>query len=1185
MSETLAMTEEERLIELMGDHSDEILESLRAGEPVKVLGPTLSAAAWMAADWAHQVNRPLIFVVPTSRDARQAASAVATVQSLRGSGEVHHLPAPDVSPYGAVSADKSLHQERMKVQAALPTLAADSAVVMPAAAWLRRVAPLVDWNEHRITLSAGDEYDPAELGLQLATAGYRSVAVVEEPASFSVRMGIVDFWPPLEPKPVRLDFFGDELESIREIDPLTQRSGRVLESVTITAATEDVVSDKTNQKIRERLSSLGAELRAPSMRITNMIKEAQAGLSVFGAGALLPARYDSLVPITELLPPQPLVVFYTPSRLRNEQVALRTRSEEEYERSIATDEIVFKPEEYFWLDDSSFADPAEEVAATVLRFEEPRDEPSDEQINVGVLDNRPLVRARKDRSAAAYERGQRAAFDLLGSWFEHYGRVLVVAGSPAGARRVDDLARRFEIPSIRREGIDDLSDIMLRPAQAIEIVVGPLHEGFRYPARSLVVATDREILGKSGRRSASEEVREATTISSFKELQPGDLVVHTDFGIGSYTGLVKMDAGGFQSDFLGIEYAGKDRLYVPVYRLGQVQKYVGSQTFIKLDKLGGSSWERTKARVKKQLADVAEELLLVQAERSAREGRKFGGPNEDYYALEASFPFEETPHQLQAIEEILADMQRPQPMDRLLCGDVGFGKTEVAVRAAYKAILDGAQVAILVPTTVLAEQHFKTFKARLANTAARVEVLNRFRSRAEIRQTLDDTREGKVDILIGTHRILSKDVEFKDLGLLVVDEEQRFGVTHKEKIKQLRSSVDVLTMTATPIPRTLELSLLGLRDLSVIMTPPPGRLAVQTHLARHSEAAIREAILFELGRGGQVYIVHNRVADIVNVAEEIARIVPDAKVGVGHAQMSDDELEQVMISFVQREIDVLVSTTIIESGIDIATANTIIIQNADRFGLSQLYQLRGRVGRGNDRGVCLLLVRDVRNLADGALQRLEVLQQNSKLGSGLAIAQQDLDMRGAGNLLGRGQSGHIEAIGFELYAELLAEAVAELKGEALEIDEDPEVKLPVPGYIPEDYVEDVGQRLGFYKRMSGAKDWQSLVELVYEIEDRYGTAPDEVTQLRDILGIKLMLRRMGATQLEGGPKGLSFDLQEHTDLEPAAVMQLIEDKRGEWEFKPPMRVVVSLPGLDTRGILNAAWRACETLLSCLPADL
>lgn len=1172
-------TEEEKLLSAMRDPTPAVLEALKDGRSVTTEGLRLAPASSLALEWAFRLGRPLVLVVPTSRDARHAAATLETWQALQGKGETFLLPAPDVVPYGAIAPDRALSLERMRVQAALPSLSAGSAVVVPAAAWARRVAPLAAWNSLRRTLTADDEIEPSALRLELLAAGYREVAVVEDRATFSVRGGILDVWPGLYPHPLRLDFYGDLLESIRVVDPQSQRGGDLLESVTLTPVTEEIRTEATLTTLRQRLTALGETLRAPSMRISGLLRELQAGEASFGSAAWLPAWYPALSPLTDLLPPHPLVVLHEPARLREEIEGLTDRYRREYERALESGDVAFAPEEHLWSAEDALQ---EGLLPAMVRNAGVLDAASEGALAYGVLDNAPLVRARKDTSATAQERGPRAAFEILQRWQEQYGRVMVICGGPAGARRVDELARRYELGAVRRESVDGLQTVLPPPARAVDVVVGAMVEGFRFPARSTAVITDMELLGKSGRRDASQEVREATAIASFRELQPGDLVVHTLFGIGRYTGLVRMDAGGYESDFLGIEYADKDRLYVPVYRLSQVQKYVGSQGFAKLDKLGGSSWERTKARVRKQLADVAEELLLVQAERAAREGRSFSAPDEDFLAVEASFPFEETPHQLQAIEEILADMQRAQPMDRLLCGDVGFGKTEVAVRAAWKAVLDGAQVALLVPTTVLAEQHLKTFRTRLSGTAARVEAISRFRSSAEVRTILADLEAGKVDVVIGTHRLLSKDVSFKDLGLLIIDEEQRFGVTHKERIKQLRSSIDVVTMTATPIPRTLELSLLGLRDLSVIMTPPPGRLAVQTHVARYGEGVLRDGILHELGRGGQVFIVHNRVETIQNVAEDLKRIVPTARIAVGHAQMGDDALEKVMLSVVRREVDILLSTTIIESGIDISSANTIFILDADRFGLSQLYQLRGRVGRGSERGVCYLLVRDPKTLSDEAFRRLEVLQQHTELGSGLAIAQQDLDMRGAGHLLGRDQSGHIESIGFELYAELLAEAVAELKGEAVEVDEDPEVKLPVPAYIPEDYIADVGQRLGFYKRLSAARNESDLREMVHELEDRFGPVPEPVGFLRDVLGLKILLRRMGARQIEGGPKALYVDLQPHTDLDPARVIQKIESHRGTWEFRPEMRVVVHLPGVDLQRLIHEAYRVAEELMSCLP---
>jgi transcription-repair coupling factor (superfamily II helicase) len=527
-------------------------------------------------------------------------------------------------------------------------------------------------------------------------------------------------------------------------------------------------------------------------------------------------------------------------------------------------------------------------------------------------------------------------------------------------------------------------------------------------------------------------------------------------------------------------------------------------------------------------------------------------------------------------------MMSARPMDRLLCGDVGFGKTEVAIRAAFKAVVDGKQVAILVPTTVLAEQHLKSFRERLSMSGARVECVSRFRTTAETREIMDATRAGKVDVLIGTHKLLSKELEFRDLGLVVIDEEQRFGVQHKERLKQLRATVDMLTMSATPIPRTLELSLLGIRDLSMITTPPAGRLAVRTHLAKFTESVVREAILNEIQRGGQVFFVHNRVETIFNVADRIAQMVPEAKVLVAHAQMRDVELEDVMMRFLNREGQVLVSTTIVESGLDVANANTIFINEAQNFGLSQLHQLRGRVGRGSDRAFCYLLVADPRKLTEEARRRLDVIQEHSDLGSGLQIAHQDLDLRGAGNVLGRDQSGHIESIGFELFSELLEEAVAELKGEEVEARYEPEVKIPVAAFIPDDYIEDVSQRLAFYKRFSLAESNDQLFDIHGEIEDRYGRAPIAVTGLRDIVSLKITMKRLGANRIEGGPKAMVVELLPTTTVVPDKLIALMEAHRGKWEFRPGMVVVRHLKGAESTDMLGSALAMARDLMHCLP---
>ncbi len=981
----------------------------------------IGTGAWLAVvlyELQKRTGRPLAVVTATLADARLLHDAF-TWLTAHGD-RAHLLLPPDVSPYNDIAPDRTTTVERLHAISSLSRLGQDEVIVAPAAAWARRVLPAGNDDGALLTIALNDRLDFGALRDSLLGAGYSSTALVEDPGTFSIRGDRLDIYSPHAEHPVRIECYGDVVDSMRTFDENTQRGLTRVESATFTAVREELLTDETVATARTRLFELGAQLGVPSSRVGAILKDLKERRRFFGIEGYLPALADALQNPVDRLPDNTLTVFWEPDRIMMEVAGLLEDRQTEFERESAAGRLCFPPAEFY----SSGEELHRAFARLGPRVNCSRGAVS--ELRFPVIENLDIVRLRK--SLTGDEGAVKSIIERLNDWKTLYGRIIILCGSRGSAERLVRLFEDYSVPAKLVPEAPDLRAPFAAPATQLEIAVGHVKEGFRSPARGVALITDAELLGRSTRKRSREVVHETTSIASFKELQAGDLVVHVDHGVARYVGLERMDVGGYENDFLVLMYADNARLYLPVYRLGRVQKYVGSATFGRLDKLGGSNWEKVKERVKRQLADIAEELLQVQAARKSLRGYAFSAPATDYHALEAAFPFEETDGQLNAIHDVLADMQSPQPMDRLLCGDVGFGKTEVAIRAAFKAVEDGRQVAVLVPTTVLAEQHLKSFRNRLSTTAARVECVSRFRTAAEVKEIIKDTAAGKVDILIGTHRLLSSDVDFADLGVLIVDEEQRFGVTHKEKLKQLRSGVDVLTMRATPIPRTLEMSLLGIRDLSMITTPPPGRLAVRTHVAKFTDNAIREAIEHELQRGGQVFFVHNRVDTIYNVADRIRQIVPTANVVVAHAQMRDIELEDVMMRFLERQANVLVSTTIVESGLDVAAANTIFINNAHMFGLSQLHQLRGRVGRGSERAFCYLLVDDPRKLSDDARRRLEVIQEHSELGSGLQIAHHDLDLRGAGNILGRDQSGHIESIGFELFSELLEEAIADIKG-------------------------------------------------------------------------------------------------------------------------------------------------------------
>jgi transcription-repair coupling factor (superfamily II helicase) len=771
--------------------------------------------------------------------------------------------------------------------------------------------------------------------------------------------------------------------------------------------------------------------------------------------------------------------------------------------------------------------------------------------------------------------GLAALAERLGRWQQDGWRVLLACHQRGQAERLADLLAPH---GLRPPLVSGAIPEKLTAGQLL-LVLADLSAGFRLPDEKLAVITEEEIFGQRVRRRGATEARAKALLSSLAALREGDYVVHADHGIARYCGLQHLRMGAVEGDFLHLEYAGEDRLYVPIDRIDKVQKYVGGEGHVpRLDRMGGGAWEKAKIKARAAIEELARELLKIYARRQMNQGFVYSPPDHLFREFEAAFPYEETADQLAAINDVLRDMAGERPMDRLICGDVGYGKTEVAIRAAYKAVLDGKQAAVLVPTTILARQHWETFRQRFAEAPVKVDMVSRFRTPAEQKQILGRTAEGQVDILIGTHRLLQQDVKFKDLGLIIIDEEQRFGVSHKEKLKKLRAEVDVLTLTATPIPRTLHMSMMGMRDLSVIDTPPVDRLAIRTYVTRFDDELIREAILRELRRGGQVFFVHNRVQSIGAMGEFLQKLVPEAKIAVGHGQMAEKELEEVMVGFIEGRSNVLVASTIIENGLDIPRANTIIINRADCFGLSQLYQLRGRVGRSDRRAYAYLLIPGEGTLTREARERLRVLQELTELGAGFRVASHDLELRGAGDLLGANQSGPVAAIGFEMYTELLEETIQELKGMAREEKIDPEIRLGLSAFLPEKYVPDPNQRLVFYKKMVAAEEEEELYLLADELRDRYGEIPAPAALLLEMMKVRVLLKRLKVEQAEYDGRLLTLAFHSGTPVTPEKILQLLEDPAGRYRFTPDYRLFIRLGRLEGAEVLSAIKKELQLFL-------
>ena len=1089
-----------------------------ASAATRLSGLTPAGKAFAVA--AASQTTPAVVIVPADRDIETViADARFFLGSLEGlSGNaldrgVLPLPSLEVDPYRGLLPHFDVASARARAFHALATGQA-RIVVASAPALLPRLPDPDTLVAASLELKPGDDIDPLDLADVLVKAGFTREDPVDQHGEFSVRGNVADVFPAGDRLPVRLEFIGDTIESIRQFDPATQRSVAALDRVTIAPVRE--IADTLEAREADRPATFFTYLgRTPRLRlfVSEFDKVREAGDRKFTA--LLDSYQDALarderpLPPGRLMLPWPDVMSLLPSATWLE--------------TFAADPMIA---------DDAMPDVPSQAAASKT------DGGSRAERYVS-CQPAPTFHGRVPDWVAELRKGR------------EMGETAVLVAETAGrAERVIEILRDYGVVAV------DISRAEVTSGSALLVTTGQLTQGFRLPAARLRLFAetdifDEERVGTQRRASAAKAF-----LSDFRDLKVGDLVVHVDNGIGVFVGLKQINVGHETREFMELRYAGDDKLFVPVDRLDLVQKFSGSARPT-LDRLGGATWEKAKARVKKAMRDMADELLKLYAARKAVQGHAFPSDTHWQEEFELAFPYELTADQANAVADIKRDMESSTPMDRLLCGDVGFGKTEVAMRAAFKAVMDGKQVAVLAPTTVLALQHLKTLRTRFAAFPVRIDMVSRFRSKAEQAESLKHLREGKLDILVGTHRLLAKDVEFRDLGLLVVDEEQRFGVTHKERIKQMRKKVDVLTMSATPIPRTLNMSLVGIRDMSVIETAPHDRQAVQTSVLPFDPQIIGSAIAKELERGGQVYFVHNRVESIHSMAGLLQRVAPHAKIGIGHGQMGEEALEKVMVDFIERRYDILLATTIIENGLDIPNANTMIINRADRYGLGQLYQLRGRVGRSDRRAYAYLLIPPVDSLSEVARKRLAAIKEFSALGSGFRIAALDLEIRGAGNLLGGEQSGHIEAIGFEMYTKLLEETIRELKGEDLEDDRRATVNLGAEFRIDEQYIPDTNQRLGIYRQVAQARTNVDVDKVLDEVRDRYGPLPESVLSLADHARIRVMADHLKLDAIEREGKTIVFKFRDGARVEPQRVMAVV-NRRVDLRVVPPGHLKLDL---------------------------
>jgi transcription-repair coupling factor (superfamily II helicase) len=1109
---------------------------------IRVSGLVPTAKALLLVLLQKAAGRPLVVVVSDNRAAEELVPLLQAFCALTGAAapdSVVSLPNHDVLPFQNLSPHPEIQEERAVALWKIAT-GATLFVVSPVAATALRLRSAEYYADLARTVRRGEMLDVDSLLPHLNTVGYHSTDVVEMPGEYALRGGILDVYSPEDERPVRIEFFGDEVESIRKFDPATQRSSNPVDEALLLPLTETPVTEELLGAVHARLS--GKRITGNEEIIEQAVRS--GGVTVFPGWEFYTPVAGANHTVFDLLP-RALVLTDEPDTLRSEFDHVWSRIEEAHDSSgvgkLVRPPDLYLPPEDWWKNLSGLP------GADVEHLEIARGDDSAPAIP---FHSQPTPRFHGSVPAMLEEVKRQIADNK---------RVLIAVPNTGEVERLADIFSdytvSFRLGSRTRSGESYADETSYFSGELLTATLAKAYvpDGVMLPDANLCVLGARDLFDESDSvvsRPQRYKSKTSAFLSDFRDLQVGDYVVHVEHGIGQYQGLKEINQGNGNAEFMLLEYAEGARLYVPLTRLDLVQKYRSSEgAKPALNHLGTAAWAKTKARVRKAMKDMTDELLKLYAERKTAEGHAFSPDNEWMREFEDTFEFNETEDQETAIGDVKRDMESRQPMDRLLCGDVGYGKTEIAMRAAFKAISDNKQVAVLAPTTVLAFQHYETFKQRFAAFPVTIEMISRFRSPKQQKEILQKTEAGKIDILIGTHRLISKDVKFADLGLLVVDEEQRFGVRHKERLKQMRKQVDVLTMSATPIPRTLHMSLVGLRDMSVIETPPKDRIAIQTVVASWDEKLIQSAIEQELERGGQVFFVHNRVDSIWEIAAKLQALVPRARVIVGHGQMSEGELEKVMLKFMHHEADILVSTTIIENGLDIPLCNTILINRADRLGLSELYQLRGRVGRSNRRAYAYLMLPPEIELTLIARRRLAALKEFSDLGAGFKIAALDLELRGAGNMLGGEQSGHIEAIGFELYTQMLDRAVREMKGEAALEESEIQLNLGLNIRIPVEYIPEENQRLRMYKRVAGVETESQLSDVRAELRDRYGDPPAPVQNLLEYAALKLLAIRVGATAIERKRDLVSIKFRQNAEIDPGRLARFVSSERGA-QFAP-----------------------------------
>jgi transcription-repair coupling factor (superfamily II helicase) len=1117
------------------------------------------ARAFLAAQLFRRLSRSVLYLCADGKEAEEAAGELA---AYLGPNAAIPYPSVEVEPYGSGAPHLPSVHDRMRALYRLLE-GPPGVVVASAGAAVEKTVPPEVFRDAVATVSAGSRIDVERFAEALVALGYARLPAVVDPGDFSVRGGILDVYSPAHPLPARVVMDDDVVESLRWFHPQTQRTipaGAVADGEP--ASAERLAVLPCSQLITREEYLLAATEGREERPWAATIRQ---GIRFRGVEALLPRFYGGASTVFPYLPEGALVIAADSVACRSAARSAFAEAAENW--ALAGEEAGFPPPAELVAPEEEFVGALSEVPLLAFDgIEVPPFGRKEPLRGDAALDGNEDIRrstAASSSEGLLYPLATEAA-----SWWKRGETFVVTSLSPSQVDRMEDLLSRYAVPLSR---VDTIREAVGKE-RGVFLCCSEVTRGFRCPELGAAVVTESEIFGEKTR--ARRPRREAVAVPeefSLAELRVNDPAVHVDHGIGIYRGLLRRKAGGTEGDFLVLEYAGGDRLFVPVEKMSRVQRYVASEEGrAQLSRLGGTAWQRAKRKVRDELLSMAQELIDLQAKRQVAEKSPVTPPDAVFREFEAAFPHEETPDQEEAIRAVLDDLASGTPMDRLVCGDVGYGKTEVAVRAAFKVVMEGRQAAILVPTTVLAEQHHLTFSRRLAGYPVRVENLSRFRSGKEQSAVVKGLAKGAVDIVIGTHRLLQKDVTFANLGLVVVDEEQRFGVADKEKLKKMRASVDVLTLSATPIPRTLHMAFSGLRDVSLIATPPEDRLSIRTFVVPFAGETIREAVAREIRRGGQVFFVHNRVQTLPAMERYLRELLPDARIAVGHGQMEEGELSRAMNDFAAHRVDILLCTAIIEAGLDLPNANTILVNHAHRFGLAQLYQLRGRVGRDRHRAYAYFLVPKDVGLTRDAAKRLAVLEELTELGSGFRIASHDLEIRGAGNLLGKDQSGQIHQVGYELYTQLLAEAVAEISGKAAAQEEEPELDLRIPAFLPDDYIPEAGARLDFYRQLSLSRTVDAVDDIELALLDRFGRLPAPARALCELARLRAAMRAAGVSELKRGDGSLFLALSPQSPFDRSTLVEWVTTERKAFSFVRGEILSMRLPADGPAEVLSAA---------------